>query len=68
MNLSKIKKMTSNTVLVNRDDDLAKEPKIDCKQISKYKMTQTEIDLWVGWIDIEYGLSRYLIRVFFAVK
>ena len=25
--------MTPNTVLVNRDDDLAKEPKINCKQI-----------------------------------
>ena len=30
--------MTPNTVLVNRDDDLAKEPKINCKQNQNTKL------------------------------
>lgn len=30
--------MTPNTVLVNRDDYLAKQPKIDCKQNQNTKL------------------------------
>ena len=30
--------MTPNTVLVNRDDYLTKEPKIDCKQTRHTKL------------------------------